>query len=105
MVAQIRAGNAGARYDSYTDTHEIYNAAFIRGASASLGYTLYDFIGMEKLRVYFNTENFFLWTAIEMEGFDPEGSSIDKARPNAQNIDKYQYPTPTNYTLGVNVSF
>jgi TonB-dependent starch-binding outer membrane protein SusC len=105
IVAQVRAGNAGARYDSYTDTHEIYNAAFIRGQSASLGYTFSKIIGINSLRAYFAMENFFLITAIELEGYDPEGSSLDKARDNVQNIDKYQYPTPTNFIFGVNVNF
>lgn len=105
IVAQVRAGNAGARYDSYTDTHEIYNAAFIRGQSASVGYTFTDVVGISSLRVYYAMDNFFLLTAIEMEGYDPEGSSLDKARTNIQNIDKYQYPTPTNFSLGVNVNF
>ncbi len=105
IVAQVRAGNAGARYDSFTDTHEIYNAAFIRGQSASIGYTFYDLIGISSLRVYYAMDNFFLLTAIEMEGYDPEGSSLDKARSNIQNIDKYQYPNPTNFSLGVNVNF
>jgi hypothetical protein len=57
------------------------------------------------LRVYFTTENFFLLTAIELEGYDPEGSSMGKRRDNIQNIDKYQYPNPTNFSLGVNVNF
>ena len=105
IVAQVRAGNAGARYDSFTDTHEIYNAAFIRGQSASIGYTFNNLIGISNLRVYYAMENFFLLTAIEMEGYDPEGSSLDKARTNIQNIDKYQYPNPTNFSLGVNVNF
>ena len=105
MVAQIRAGNAGARYDSFTDTHEIYDGAFIRGSLLSVGYTAQDFIGLRSLRVYFTTENFFLLTAIELEGYDPEGSSMGKRRDNIQNIDKYQYPNPTNFSLGVNVNF
>ena len=105
IVAQVRAGNAGARYDSFTDTHQMYNAAFIRGQNASIGYSVYDLFGISRLRVYYAMENFFLLTAIEMEGYDPEGSSLDKARPNAQNIDKYQYPNPTNFILGVNVNF
>lgn len=105
MVAQVRAGNAGARYDSFMDTHSVYNAAFIRGQSASIGYTFTDLIGISSLRVYYAMENFFLITAIEMEGYDPEGSSLDKARANVQNIDKYQYPNPTNFSLGVNVNF
>jgi TonB-linked SusC/RagA family outer membrane protein len=105
IVAQVRAGNAGARYDSYTDTHEIYDGSFIRGQGASLGYTFSDIVGINSLRVYFTTENFFLITAIKLEGYDPEGSSLDKARGNIQNIDKYQYPNPTNFSLGVNVNF
>ncbi len=105
IVAQVRAGNAGARYDSFTDTHEIYNAAFIRGQAASVGYTFSDLLGIRNLRVYYSMENFFLLTAIELEGYDPEGSSLGKGRSNIQNIDKYQYPNPTNFSLGVNVNF
>jgi len=104
MVAQIRAGNAGARYDSYSDTHQMYNGAFIRGNVASLGYTFSN-IGVERLRVYFSMENFFLITGEKLEGYDPEGSSQGKIRSNVPNIDKYQYPNPTNFSLGVNVSF
>ena len=105
VVAQVRAGNAGARYDSFTDTHEIYNGAFIRGQAASIGYTFNDIIGINRLRVYYSMENFFLLTAIKLPGYDPEGSSLDKIDQNVQNIDKYQYPNPTNFILGVNVNF
>ncbi|MCB0687222.1 MAG: hypothetical protein KDC53_11875, partial [Saprospiraceae bacterium] len=59
----------------------------------------------ERLHVYFSMENFFLITAGELEGYDPEGSSQDKIRSNVPNIDKYQYPNPTNFSLGVNVGF
>lgn len=104
-VAQVKAGNAGARYDSYTDTHEMYNAAFMRGQTASLGYTFTNKLGLKRVRVYYAMENFFLITAIKLPGYDPEGSSLDKIRANAPNIDKYQYPNPTNFSLGVNVSF
>jgi TonB-linked SusC/RagA family outer membrane protein len=105
MVAQVRAGNAGARYDSYADTHQIYKAGYIRGQVASIGYTFNDKWGFNRLRVYASFENFFLLTQIELEGYDPEGSSQDKIRSNIPNIDKYQYPNPTNFSLGVNVSF
>lgn len=105
MVAQVRAGNAGARYDSYADTHQIYKAGYIRGQNAAIGYTFNDKWGMDRLRVYASFENFFLLTQIELEGYDPEGSSQDKIRSNIPNIDKYQYPNPTNFSLGVNISF
>ena len=105
MVAQVRAGNAGARYDSYTDSHEIYDASFIRGQSASVGYTFHNKFGINRLRVYLSTDNFFLITSGKLEGYDPEGSSQGKVRANVPNIDKYQYPNPTNFSLGVNVNF
>jgi len=72
MIAQVRAGNAGARYDSYPDTHMIWNAAYIRGQTASLGYTIHGNLGgIDSLRVYATADNFFLLTAVELPGYDP----------------------------------
>lgn len=106
MIAQVRAGNAGARYDSYPDTHMIWNAAYIRGQTASLGYTFRGNLGgIERLRVYTAADNFFLLTAVELPGYDPEGSAIQKINVRVPNIDKYQHPVPTTFSLGVNVSF
>jgi len=104
VVAQFRPGNGGGYYQSYADTHMISDASFIRGSNATLGYTFPSrFLGLEKLRVYLNTTNFFLIT--KCEGYDPEGSSLDKNLTLAPNSDKYQYPTPTTVSFGVNVSF
>lgn len=106
MIAQVRAGNAGARYDSYPDTHMIWNAGYIRGQTASLGYTFSGNLGgIDRLRVYATAENFFLLTAVELPGYDPEGSAIQKINERVPNIDKYQHPVPTTFSLGVNVSF
>ena len=106
MNAQVRAGNAGARYDSYPDTYMIFNAAYIRGQTASLGYTFRGNLGgIEKLRVYTTAENFFLLTAVQLPGYDPEGSAIQKINSRVPNIDKYQHPVPTTISLGVNVTF
>jgi len=106
MIAQVRAGNAGARYDSYPDTHMIWNAAYIRGQMASLGYTFTGNLGgIDRLRVYATADNFFLLTAVELPGYDPEGSAIQKINTRVPNIDKYQHPVPTTFSLGVNVSF
>ncbi len=106
MIAQVRAGNAGARYDSYPDTHMIWNAAYIRGQTASLGYTIHGNLGgIERLRIYATADNFFLLTAVELPGYDPEGSAIQKINVRVPNIDKYQHPVPTTFSLGVNVSF
>ncbi len=106
MIAQARAGNAGARYDSYPDTHMIWNAAYIRGQTASIGYTFTGNLGgLDRLRVYATADNFFLLTAVELPGYDPEGSAIQKINVRVPNIDKYQHPVPTTFSLGVNVSF
>jgi TonB-linked SusC/RagA family outer membrane protein len=106
MIAQVRAGNAGARYDSYPDTHMIWNAAYIRGQTASLGYTFSGNLGgIDRLRIYATADNFFLLTAVELPGYDPEGSAIQKINVRVPNIDKYQHPVPTTFSLGVNVSF
>ncbi len=106
MIAQVRAGNAGARYDSYPDTHMIWNAAYIRGQTASLGYTFSGNLGgIDKLRVYATADNFFLLTAVELPGYDTEGSSIQQINGRVPNIDKYMHPVPSTFSLGVNVSF
>lgn len=106
MIAQVRAGNAGARYDSYPDTHMIWNAAYIRGQTASLGYTFQGNLGgIDRIRVYTTAENFFLWTAVELPGYDTEGSSIQQIDARVPNIDKYMHPVPTTFSFGVNVTF
>ncbi len=106
MIAQVRAGNAGARYDSYPDTHMIWNAAYIRGQTASLGYTFSGNLGgIDRLRVYGTVDNFFLLTAVELPGYDTEGSSIQQINERVPNIDKYMHPVPTTFSLGVNVTF
>ena len=107
LVAQIRPGNGGAYYQSYADTHMLSDASFIRGNNLTLGYTLpgamTKSIKLEKVRFYLSAANFFLITKVE--GYDPEGSSLDKSFATAPNSDKYQYPNPSTYSFGVNVSF
>lgn len=108
MVGQFRPGNGGAiyNYQSFPDTHIMYDASYIRGQNASLGYSLSDKfvkrLGMQKIRVYLSAQNFFLRT--KAMGYDPEGSSLDKNISLVPNTDKYQYPTPAVYTFGLNVN-
>ncbi len=104
MVAQLRPGNGGAYYQSYPDTHMISDASFIRGSGATIGYS-FPVAGwkIQKIRAYVSANNFFLIT--KAEGYDPEGSSIDKKDSRTPNIDKYQYPNPSVYSFGLNVSF
>ncbi|HCN83607.1 MAG TPA: hypothetical protein DIT07_08295 [Sphingobacteriaceae bacterium] len=110
QVAQIRPGNSGPYYQSFPDTHEIYDASFIRGSSATLGFRfpkeLVNKIAVQNARIYFTASNFFLIT--KAAGYDPEGNSLDKNGTNAQNApgqDKYLYPNPTTMTLGLKIGF
>lgn len=107
QVAQMRPGNGGAYYQSYPDTHEMYDASFIRGSNATIGYSLgnktIERWGFSRFRLYLTAQNFFLRT--KAAGYDPEGSSLDKQFSLVPNTDKYQYPVPTVLSFGVNVSF
>ena len=91
---------------AFSDSYIITDASYIRGQNASLGYSLSDKftkrIGLQKVRIYISAQNFFLRT--KAEGYDPEGSSLDKNLSLAPNSDKYQYPTPSIYAFGLNVS-
>ncbi len=107
QVAQFRPGNGGAYYQSYPDTHEMYDASFIRGSNGVIGYTLPDKTiqkwGFSRFRIYLSSQNFFLRT--KAAGYDPEGSSLDKQFSLVPNTDKYQYPVPAVFSFGVNASF
>lgn len=104
MVAQLRPGLS--YYYSFFDSHAITDASYIRGANANVGYNLSEKlvrkIKCQNIRVYLNAKNFFLIT--KAAGYDPEGSSLDKNYPTVPNSDKYQYPTPSVYTIGLNIS-
>lgn len=106
MVAQLRPGNGGAYYQSFPDTHMMYDGSFIRGANATVGYTLSDNLSnrwhLQRIRFYLSAVNFFLIT--KAAGYDPQGSSLDKNISTVPNTDKYQYPTPSVYSFGLNVS-
>jgi hypothetical protein len=85
----------------------MYDASFIRGSNATIGYSFSNNViqrlGFSRFRVYLNAQNFFLRT--KAAGYDPEGSSLDKQFALVPNTDKYQYPVPSVYSFGVNVSF
>jgi TonB-dependent starch-binding outer membrane protein SusC len=107
MIGQVRPGMGGAYYQTYPDTHWIEDASFIRGEAATLGYTLpattLGRIGVRRMRVYATARNFFVLT--EYTGYDPEGSDSGNMDDITPHMDFYQYPRPTTYTFGVNVTF
>jgi TonB-linked SusC/RagA family outer membrane protein len=105
MIGQVRPGNGGAYYQTYPDTHWIEDCSFIRGEGATIGYTLPKSVigGIERLRVYATSKNFFVIT--KYSGYDPEGSDRDNLDTITPGMDFFMYPRPTTYTFGVNVIF
>ncbi len=108
MIGQVRPGNGGAYYQTYPDTHWVENASYIRGEGATLGYTLPGSTmakyGLQKVRFYANSKNFFLIT--KYTGYDPEGSDQDNMSDSlTPGMDFFMYPRPTTFTFGVNVTF
>lgn len=106
MIGQVRPGNGGAYYQTYPDTHWIEDTSFIRGEGATIGYTFPQTMlgGIDRLRLYATTKNFFVVT--KFTGYDPEGSDRDNMNDGiTPGMDFFMYPRPTTYTLGVNVIF
>ena len=104
MVAEVRPGMGGAYYLTFPDTWWIEDASFIRGEGATLGYTLNQIKGINRMRLFFTAKNFFVLT--KYSGYDPEGSDSGNMFDNlTPGMDFYAYPRPSTYTLGVNVSF
>ncbi len=106
-IAQIRPGFGGAYYLTFSDSHWIQDASFLRGEGITLGYTLPTNIlqrsGIRKVRLYASGRNFFVITPYK--GYDPEGNSSDRMDSLMPNMDFYMYPKPTSYSFGVNLIF
>ena len=84
----------------------IESGSYLRLKAITLGYTfdrkLIQKIGLTNLRVSLNATNLF--TITPYDGYDPEiGAST--ASNNVFGLDNGRYPSPTSFTLGLNVSF
>lgn len=108
MIPAIRyiTDNKGSDYPSgYMDSHWMEDGSFIRGKNLTIGYVmpgnLLSAIGINRVRIYANAQNFFLIT--QYRGYDPEASSL--SGPFTQGADYFGYPKPRTYTLGLNVTF
>jgi TonB-dependent starch-binding outer membrane protein SusC len=107
-VAEVRYALGGAYFQTNPDNHWIQDASFIRGDGATLGYTLTarssGKIGVQKIRIFLNTKNFFTY-APHYFGYDPEGNSSDMMSPLTPGIDFYLYPRSRTTSFGVNIIF
>ena len=86
------------------DTHWLEDGSFIRGKNILAGYTFSPAITQKlrvnKLRLYVSVQNFFLST--KFTGNDPEVTTYGNAFAQGQTF--FDYPKPTVYTFGLNVS-
>ncbi|MGV3505084.1 MAG: SusC/RagA family TonB-linked outer membrane protein [Adhaeribacter sp.] len=107
MVQEIR-NQAYAGQNSEVDSRWVANGSYLRGNVLSLGYNFSpDFmpsLNLKRLRVYASAQNFFVLHDDEFQGYDPEATSWG-GEQWGQNMIFFQYPKPTTYTVGVNVSF
>ena len=84
----------------------IEDGSYIRVKNITLGYNFpkqwLQKIRVENLRVQMNIQNLLTFT--KYSGYDPEiGAST--ASVNVMGLDNGRYPSPTAYSLGVNVTF
>ncbi|MBM6993201.1 MAG: TonB-dependent receptor [Prevotella sp.] len=84
----------------------IEDATYVRLKSITLGYTfsrkLIQKMGLTNLRLSLNATN--LLTLTGYDGYDPE-IGISPASANVYNLDNGRYPSPTTFTVGLDVAF
>lgn len=101
-IAAIRDTRAG--YVTNVDTRWLEDGSFIRGKNLSLSYnfpaSITQKLRLSRLRVFTSVQNFFLST--KFSGNDPEVTTY--GNPFAQGQTFFDYPKPTTYMLGLNVS-
>ncbi|MFT6880092.1 MAG: TonB-linked SusC/RagA family outer membrane protein [Arcticibacterium sp.] len=108
MIAEIRDTRAG--YVTNVDSHWIKNGSFLRGKNALLGYTFSNAtvqkLQLERLRIYTSVQNFFLQVEDPIVG-DPETAPVRGGNGNnafSQGMIWHNYPKPTTYMLGLQVT-
>ncbi|MBP5619147.1 MAG: TonB-dependent receptor [Bacteroidaceae bacterium] len=84
----------------------IEDGSYLRVKNISLGYTfpkkMLSKAKIESLRLYTNIQN--LWTITGYSGYDPE-VGVSTISANVYGLDNGRYPSPTAYSVGVNVTF
>jgi len=106
MIAQVRNTRAG--YVTNVDTHWVQDASFIRGQNFVIGYTFgpefLERLKLSNMRIYGSAQNFFLITKDELLG-DPEVEPLlGGPYVAAQGIKWHEFPKPTTFTIGLQIS-
>ena len=104
-VQAIRLGAFDGQ-DSNFDTRWLCSSNHLRGSNFMLGYTFPSrvtrFIDASSLRIFAQATNLFVVTNKDFQGYDPEGSTRGGFETG---VNFFQYPRPTTFMFGVNVTF
>lgn len=105
----IRLANFGQGNNANADDTWVADGSYLRGNLLQLGYTFNSNVlqktGLSALRLYANINNFFLITASDYKGYDPENSSRLGDNKWGTNRQFFTYPRPRTFTFGLNVTF
>ena len=101
-----RATTGDPNNNSRMSDRYIEDGSYLRVKNITLGYTFpkkaLEKMKIENLRIQMNIQNLLTFT--KYSGYDPEiGAST--ASVNVMGLDNGRYPSPTVYSLGVNVTF
>lgn len=101
-IAAIRDTRAG--YVTNVDTRWLQDGSFVRGKNLLLSYVFApefaNRLGLSRIRTFASVQNFFLST--EFRGNDPEVTTYGNVFAQGQTF--FDYPKPTIYMLGLNIS-
>ena len=115
-IENVRIANKGAKLPRATmnDSNDndrisdryIEDGSYLRIKNITLGYTLpkrcLEKMRIDNLRLQLNIQN--LYTFTKYTGYDPE-IGVSTASANVMGLDNGRYPSPTVYSLGVNLTF
>ncbi len=117
-ITNVKVANSGTKTPraSINDPNDndrmssryIEDGSYLRIKNITLGYTfpkkMLEKVRIENLRIYCNIQN--LYTFTKYSGYDPEiGASTQDATGLTYGIDNGRYPSPTTYSVGLNITF
>jgi len=100
-ITSVPRANSGLTSVDYINSSDRYleDASYLRMRNIAVGYNFQDVsldkIGIDRARIYVQGENLLTFTGYN--GLDPEGGY--------RTTDRGVYPTPSIYTMGINLTF
>ncbi|MCE7042595.1 TonB-dependent receptor [Dyadobacter sp. CY312] len=89
------------------NSYYVENGSYLRAKNAQIGYTfpsaMVKKVGLDRLRVYFQTANLF--TITKYSGIDPEIGQSQTEGSTSFGLDEGAYPNQRQFIVGLNLSF